>query len=73
MAIVSDFVNVTYFQVRDTLPYIMTIMQPNLRPVNTHLYSLREKEELQNLVKLLISYNLNFVQEKTLEGSYVYR
>jgi len=51
----------------------MTIMQPNLRPVNTHLYSPREKEELQNLVSLLISYNLNFVQERTLDGSYVYR
>jgi chromosome transmission fidelity protein 18 len=48
-------------------------MQPNLRPVNTHLYSQREKEDLRNLVDLLICYNLNFVQERTLEGNYIYR
>ena len=51
----------------------MVITQPNLRPVNTQLYSPREKEELHNLVNLLISYNLNYVQEKTLEGTYIYR
>ena len=63
----------TFFQVRDTLPYIMVIMQPGLRPVNTQLYSPREKEELHNLVNLHIAFNLNYVQEKTPEGSYIYR
>ena len=51
----------------------MTIMQPNLRPVNTHLYSQREKDELHNLVNLHIAFNLNYVQEKNLEGVYFYR
>jgi len=74
LIILFDFVFVMCgLQIRDTLPFIMAIIQPNLRPVNTHLYSQREKDELHNLVNLLVCFNLNYVQEKTLEGAYIYR
>ena len=71
--LVSAHISLFSVQIRDTLPYLMTIMQPNLRPVNTHLYSQREKDELHNLVNLHIAFNLNYVQEKNLEGVYFYR
>ena len=78
LPICRNLVSVFHFfifslQIRDTLPYLMSIMQPNLRPVNTHLYSQREKDELHNLVNLHIAFNLNYVQEKNLEGVYFYR
>ncbi|CAL1547262.1 unnamed protein product [Lymnaea stagnalis] len=58
--------------VLDLLPPLLDILQPTLRPVNTQLYSNREKEELSNVVKIMISYNMTYHQEKTPEGQYVY-
>lgn len=51
----------------------MRIIQSNLRPVNTQLYSAKEKQELKHLVEILIAYNLTYVQEISLEGQYSYR
>lgn len=51
----------------------MEIIQPNLRPVNTQLYSAREKEDLKNLVATMFAYNLTYQQERTLEGQYIYK
>ena len=36
------------------------------------LYSAREKEELNHVISVMIDYNLNYVQERTQEGTYVY-
>jgi chromosome transmission fidelity protein 18 len=36
------------------------------------LYSAREKEELSHVISVMIDYNLNYVQERTLEGNYGY-
>ena len=57
----------------DILPCLLRIVQTNLRPVNTQLYSSREKQDLKHLVEVLIAYNLSYVQEVTTEGQYIYR
>ncbi|XP_037793213.1 chromosome transmission fidelity protein 18 homolog [Penaeus monodon] len=56
--------------IRDVLPYLLQIIQPNLRPVNTQLYSRQEKEELANLIDTMISYNLTYTQERSIDGQY---
>nr|CAD7442993.1 unnamed protein product [Timema bartmani] len=56
----------------DTLPMMLHIIVPNLRPVNTQLFNSREKAELSQVINIMIEYNLNYVQERTPEGSYVY-
>ena len=49
-------------------------MDVNLRPVNTQLFSAREKAELENVVAVHVAYNLTYQQEKDPEtGQYVYR
>ena len=55
------------------MPNLLDIIQPTLRPVNTQLYSAREKEELKALVDTMTAYNLTYVQERTQEGQYVYK
>ena len=57
----------------DTLPHVLNIIRPNLRAVNTQLYSAREKDDLKQLVQILLSYNLTYAQERTPDGQYVYR
>ena len=57
----------------DLLPCLLKIIQSNLRPVNTQLYSAKEKQELKHLVDILIAYNLTYVQEVSIEGQYSYR
>jgi len=57
----------------DILPCLLKIIQTNLRPVNTQLYSAREKQDLRHLVEILVAYNLTYVQEMTPEGQYTYR
>ncbi len=60
-------------QVFDLLPNLLEIIQPSLRPVNTQLYSAREKEQLKGLVDTMVGYNLTYVQERTSDGQYNYR
>lgn len=56
----------------DLLPYLFSITLPNLRAVNTNLYSESEKQVFSSLVHTLIAYNLTYRQERTLEGQYTY-
>lgn len=65
------FVSVTTL-VQDVLPFLLHIIQPNLRPVNTQLYSKAEKHELFCLLDSMISYNLTYTQERTPEGQYLF-
>ena len=60
-------------QVFDILPNLVEILRPSLRPVNTQLYSQKEREEMANLVSTMLHYNLTYAQEKTEEGQYVYK
>ncbi|KAJ9591978.1 hypothetical protein L9F63_001490, partial [Diploptera punctata] len=57
----------------DTLSPLLQILVPTLRPVSSHLYSTREMHELNHIVSIMIDYNLNYVQERTQEGGYVYK
>jgi len=60
--------------VREMLPTILSVVQPTLRPVNTHLFSAREKAELANVVNIHIAFNITYQQERSLEtGQYEYR
>jgi len=40
--------------------------------VNTQLYSTREKEELHQLVAVMIAYNMTYLQERSQDGQYNY-
>ena len=60
--------------VRELLPAILSVIQPAIRPVNTQLFSAREKAELQNVVAVHVAYNLTYQQERDPEtGQYVYK
>jgi chromosome transmission fidelity protein 18 len=50
--------------IMDVLPPLMEIIQPNLRPINTQLYSAREKEEMAQLIHIMIACNMTYHQEK---------
>ncbi|XP_046403632.1 chromosome transmission fidelity protein 18 homolog [Ischnura elegans] len=56
----------------DVLPFLLAIISPPLRSVSMELYNQREKANFSHLVRVMIDYNLNYVQERTAEGSYVY-
>ena len=46
----------TVAMVRDILPCVLSIVQPNLRPVNTQLFTKSEKDLLQNAIANLVAY-----------------
>ncbi|KAL3877809.1 hypothetical protein ACJMK2_035456 [Sinanodonta woodiana] len=56
----------------EVLPPLTDIIQPSFRPVNTQLYSAREKEDLAQLIRIMIAYNMTYHQEKTADGQYNY-
>ncbi|XP_051878427.1 chromosome transmission fidelity protein 18 homolog isoform X2 [Pristis pectinata] len=58
--------------VSEILCLLLDILSPKLRPVNTQLYSAREKQQLADLIGAMLSYNLTYHQERTPEGQYVY-
>lgn len=56
----------------DILPFLSEIILPIFRPVNLHLYTPHEMEQLHFITSVMINYNLNYIQERTVEGHYVY-
>ncbi|CAH1977973.1 unnamed protein product [Acanthoscelides obtectus] len=58
--------------VLDILPLLSIIILPPFRPVSLHLYTKDEKESMLKVVNVMIDYNLNYVQERTQDGVYVY-
>lgn len=59
---------------REVLPTILSVIQPTLRPVNTQLFSAKEKAELANVVSVHIAYSISYQQERNQEtGQYQYR
>ncbi|GFS77932.1 chromosome transmission fidelity protein 18 homolog [Nephila pilipes] len=56
----------------EVFPFLVEIIKPNLRPVNSQLYSEREKNELRRVIELMLAFNLNYHQERSLEGTYNY-
>ncbi|KAL4241036.1 hypothetical protein ACF0H5_001814 [Mactra antiquata] len=71
LPVIRKFIN-TEIVVSEILSPLMEIMQPTFRPVNTQLYSKKEKEDLKQLVYTMISYNMTYQQQKTLDGQYNY-
>ncbi|XP_064317477.1 chromosome transmission fidelity protein 18 homolog isoform X2 [Phalacrocorax carbo] len=59
--------------VLEVLSLLMDIIAPKLRPVNTQLYSLKEKQQLADLISTMLAYNLTYHQERLPEGQYVYK
>ncbi|XP_074867102.1 chromosome transmission fidelity protein 18 homolog isoform X2 [Carettochelys insculpta] len=59
--------------VLEALCLLLDILSPKLRPVNTQLYSLKEKQLLADLISTMLAYNLTYHQQRTPEGQYVYR
>ncbi|KAJ3646988.1 hypothetical protein Zmor_024542 [Zophobas morio] len=57
----------------DLIPMFMTILAPSFRPISLHLYTEEEKKVLDRVVNVMVDYNLNYVQERTAEGAYVYK
>ena len=56
----------------DILPYLLTIVSPTMRPINTQLYSAREKHQLSDLVDTMICYNLTYKQRLGFNAQYQY-
>ncbi|XP_032930366.1 chromosome transmission fidelity protein 18 homolog isoform X2 [Catharus ustulatus] len=59
--------------VLDVLSLLLDIIAPRLRPVNTQLYSLKEKQQLAELISTMLTYNLTYLQERLPEGQYVFK
>ncbi|KAH8082309.1 P-loop containing nucleoside triphosphate hydrolase protein [Filobasidium floriforme] len=54
-------------------PYLMRIISPPLKPVNSNLVKADEKATLVRLVDLMIDMNLRFYRDKTEEGQATFR
>uniref|UniRef100_A0A8C5Q1K2 Chromosome transmission fidelity protein 18 homolog n=1 Tax=Leptobrachium leishanense TaxID=445787 RepID=A0A8C5Q1K2_9ANUR len=59
--------------VLDALCLLLDVISPKLRPVNTQLYSLKEKQQLAELINTMLAYNLTYHQERTMDGQYIYK
>ncbi|XP_042654355.1 chromosome transmission fidelity protein 18 homolog isoform X2 [Tyto alba] len=59
--------------VLEVLCLLLDIIAPKLRPVNTQLYSRKEKQQLAELISTMLAYNLTYHQERLPEGQYVYK
>ncbi|XP_042294272.1 chromosome transmission fidelity protein 18 homolog isoform X2 [Sceloporus undulatus] len=59
--------------VLEALCFLLEIISPKLRPVNTQLYSQKEKQQLAQLISTMLAYNLNYHQERTPDGQYIYK
>ncbi|OPJ87436.1 chromosome transmission fidelity 18-like protein [Patagioenas fasciata monilis] len=57
----------------EVLCLLLDIIAPKLRPVNTQLYSLKEKQQLAELISTMLAYNLTYRQERLPEGHYGYK
>ncbi|KAH0631758.1 hypothetical protein JD844_019524 [Phrynosoma platyrhinos] len=59
--------------VLEALCFLLEIISPKLRPVNTQLYSQKEKQQLAQLISTMLAYNLNYHQERTPDGQTIDR
>uniref|UniRef100_A0A5F8HAU6 Chromosome transmission fidelity protein 18 homolog n=1 Tax=Monodelphis domestica TaxID=13616 RepID=A0A5F8HAU6_MONDO len=57
----------------EALCLLLDIISPKLRPVSTQLYSNKEKQQLANLINIMLAYNLTYHQERTPDGMYTYK
>jgi chromosome transmission fidelity protein 18 len=64
--------NSAMFVIIDLIPFLNQILQPNIRPVAIQLLSKSEKEKFDNLIKIMIAFNLNYRQEKGADGQFTF-
>ncbi|KAK1128703.1 hypothetical protein K0M31_019855 [Melipona bicolor] len=57
----------------DIAPFLPDLLSPQLRTVSGHLYSDKEKNDINRLVNVLIDFGLTFIQEKNLDEKYDYK
>lgn len=53
--------------------YGLVMLSRSSPQVNTQLYSLKEKQQLADLISTMLAYNLTYHQERLPEGQYVYK
>lgn len=53
------------------LGFVSSLLSPG--QVNTQLYSLKEKQQLAELISTMLTYNLTYLQERLPEGQYVFK
>ncbi|XP_069503370.1 chromosome transmission fidelity protein 18 homolog isoform X2 [Ambystoma mexicanum] len=59
--------------VLEALCLLLDIITPKLRPINTQLYSIKEKQQLADLINTMLAYNLTYHQERSPDGQYLYK
>ncbi|XP_066137903.1 chromosome transmission fidelity protein 18 homolog [Euwallacea fornicatus] len=59
--------------VLDVLPHLLRIISPSLRPVSLHLYTEEERAHLLKVAAVMADYNLNYIQERTSDGTYEFK
>ncbi|XP_006610723.1 chromosome transmission fidelity protein 18 homolog [Apis dorsata] len=57
----------------DIAPFFPDLLSSRLRTVSGHLHSMKEKEDINRIVNILINFGLTFTQEKKLDGTYDYK
>lgn len=54
-------------------PFLMTIVNPVLNPVNAGLILDREKQKLSHTIEIMIDFDFQYLQQRTDSGVYVYK
>lgn len=57
---------------RDVLPWLLCIVQPAIRPVNTQLFSKEERQQLQQVIAVMSSLSITYQQTRNADGVYQY-
>ncbi|KAI8801849.1 P-loop containing nucleoside triphosphate hydrolase protein [Cladochytrium replicatum] len=58
--------------VHELVPFLLRILSPTFKPVNVILIKPSERETLERLVDILVSFGICFSQKKNLDGYYTY-
>ncbi|XP_055375767.1 chromosome transmission fidelity protein 18 homolog [Condylostylus longicornis] len=56
----------------ETLPFLKSILSPNLRSVSSQLLTTKERHELSSTVGIMVDLGLVFTQTKAIDGTYQY-
>lgn len=59
--------------IRELGPTLMRMLTPDLKPVNQQIVRAAERETVNHLVDIMLHLSLNFVRERTEDGSLVYK
>lgn len=57
---------------RDVLPWLLCIVQPAIRPVNTQLFSKEERQQLKQVISVMSSFSITYQQTRNADGVYEY-